>query len=232
MSQHDSRPIVGEMPVFSDDVPAPRAPDPTFTSTSTSDRTGPQGTPPTSDYANINMRVPSPDRRLWCLPTSAGSGFDTTKSAESAGGSGESGCSGTTGRSADFLVFNGALIGVSVTDHTHHICPFPGGYAPTSLRCTGCRWFETRLFRLTTEDSTALAGTRFVLHHVGRSIVPGEVDFARHELARGGHEVIEAYTMRRPGERPFITKPGAKVLAQAASLDEDVEDAYVNRATA
>jgi hypothetical protein len=183
------------------------------------------------DFPDVQAVTPSAEERLWRLPTTPGTGFDTTSAHDDSGG--ESGSGGSTGKSASsILVFRGALIGVSVVDKPGHVCGFPDRYASKSERCVSCRWFETRLFRVSAADSSALGGVRYVLHHVGRSIVPGEIDLTRHETARGGHEVVEMYTLRRPNERPFITKPGARVLAQAASLDGSIEDAYINRATA
>lgn len=130
------------------------------------------------------------------------------------------------------IAFRGTLLGMSTTKRTTHICDYPRAYASRTVRCGLCRWFETRIFRLVDECVESLQGMRYVLHYVGRTIVPGEVNLPRYELVRSGHEVVEAYTVRKEGQSPFITKPGAKVLAQAAYADEEIEDAYVNRATA
>lgn len=185
--------------------------------------------PRLADYPDVLVTTPSRASRAWLLPTGEKAGFNTL-----------------TDASADYelaaelarvdltcsLSFHGALIGMITTRRPTHICEFPNGYATTALRCAGCRWFETRVFRLDDYDSSRLGGSRYVLHYVGRTIVPGEVDLPRHELVISGHEVVEAYTVRKHNERPFITKPGARVLAQAANHDPDIEDAYINRATA
>jgi hypothetical protein len=121
--------------------------------------------------------------------------------------------------------------------HRHHD---PGAsFARTDQRCGACRWFETRIFRVVTPPSDEpdhRARTEYVLHHVGASIVPGEVDLHRHELVYSAHEVIEAFTVRRvtdghPSE-PFMTRPAARALAMAAGYDRQLELAYVDRATA
>lgn len=130
------------------------------------------------------------------------------------------------------ITFRGTLLGMSTTKRTTHICDYPRAYASRTVRCGLCRWFETRVFRLVDECVESLQGMRYALHYVGRTIVPGEVNLPRYELVRSGHEVVEAYTVRKEGQAPFITKPGAKVLAQAAYADGEIEDAYVNRATA
>lgn len=97
-----------------------------------------------------------------------------------------------------------------------------GVFAGEGERCGVCRWFETRIFQL--------GPSEYVLHHVGRSIVPGEDDICRHERGYSALEVIELYTIRNPGENPFITRPAARALAQAAGHDDDLRDAYENRA--
>lgn len=207
----------GIEPLPDDSVPTPRG-------------RRPRVVPPNlDDYPDMTVVTPDRASRAWVLPTGENSGFstlvDVADDAELVVGLSrlDPSCS---------LVFHGALIGMITTRRATHICEFPHGHAATSLRCAGCRWFETRVFRLDDVDSLQLANGRYVLHYVGRSIVPGEVDLPRHELVRSGHEVVEAYTVRKRNEPPFITKPGARVLAQAAKYDPDVEDAYVNRATA
>lgn len=185
--------------------------------------------PRLEDYPDMGVVTPDRTSRAWVLPTSENSGFSTlTDVADDP----ELIAELTRLDSTCSLLFHGALIGMITTQRPTHVCEFPHEYAARSLRCAGCRWFETRVFRLDDHDSRRLDGARYVLHYVGRSIVPTEVNLPRHELAGGGHEVVEAYTVRRPNERPFITKPGARVLAQAAANDPDIEDAYVNRATA
>lgn len=185
--------------------------------------------PRLEDYPDMLVTTPHRSPRAWLLPTGTNSGFSTPVDVVA-----DDELTAKLSRldPTCSLVFHGALIGMITTRRPTHICEFPAGYAPTSLRCAGCRWFETRVFRLCDADSRALDGTRYVLHYVGRSIVPGEVDLPRHELVISGHEVVEAYTVRKYNERPFITKPGARVLAQAANYDPDIEDAYINRATA
>lgn len=99
----------------------------------------------------------------------------------------------------------------------------PGRFAVGGVRCPYCRWFETRIFRVGPND--------YVLHHAGRSIVPGESQLCRHERAFSPQEVIELYTVRHAHEgRAFLTRPAARALAQACAFDDDLRDAYENRA--
>lgn len=185
--------------------------------------------PRLEDYPDMRMTTPDRNPRTWLLPTGVNSGFTTLTDV-----SDDPELIAELSRvdATCSLLFHGALIGMITTRRPTHICEFPSAHAPTSLRCAGCRWFETRVFRLSDVDSRTLNDVRYVLHYVGRSIVPGEVDLPRHELAISGHEVVEAYTVRKYNERPFITKPGARVLAQASNYDPAIEDAYINRATA
>lgn len=129
------------------------------------------------------------------------------------------------------------FLGYGTTQTSRHTGHESGDYAERGgARCSACRWYETRLFRV--HDANAQSH-HYVLHHLGGSRVPGEVQLARYEDAWSAHEVVELFTVRPdPGDRdsqgrvrtPFLTRPGARVLAQAATYDDDVDDAYVNRA--
>lgn len=185
--------------------------------------------PNLADYPDMIIVTPDRTPRAWVLPTGENSGFSTLSAPIE---DDELYRELVRLDATRTLVFHGALIGMITTRRATHVCDFPDGHASTAVKCAGCRWFETRVFRLCDADAARLGGVRYALHYVGRSIVPGEVDLPRHELARSGHEVVEAYIVRKRDQMPFITKPGARVLAQAASFDEDIEDAYVNRATA
>jgi hypothetical protein len=122
--------------------------------------------------------------------------------------------------------------------HTNHdgvpyALPTTGGSA--RVRCSACRWYETRLFRVHGDGVTQ----RYLVHHTGASSVPGEVYFYRYEEAYSAHQVVELFTIRpHPDDvdshgrqrTPFITRPGAIVLSMAAGYDDAIDDAYVNRA--
>lgn len=119
------------------------------------------------------------------------------------------------------LRIEGRFLGVGSARRGRH-SNHRGEYATRDDRCSVCRWFETRIFRV---------GGEYVLYHVGRSIVPGERDFTRHERAFSPEEVIERYTYRnRDTDEPFLGRPAALALSQAVSHDDDLRDAYENRA--
>jgi hypothetical protein len=122
---------------------------------------------------------------------------------------------------AGVLEVDARFLGVGSSRRQRHIL-HPGRYATRSERCGVCRWFETRIFRVGENE--------YVLHHTGRSIVPGERSFMRHERAFSGPEVIERYTVRPGDADPFLARPAARALAQAAAHDDVLRDAYENRA--
>ncbi len=127
----------------------------------------------------------------------------------------------------DTLRVAGKFLGMSTSYSQFH--RHPGDRtAEQNEKCRACRWFEARLFR------ESNGGQRYLVHRTGRSIVPDEVTFTSHEWVRGPHEVVEALTTRpRNGDRtPYLTVPSARVLAQAASYDDELSQAYIDRAVA
>lgn len=140
----------------------------------------------------------------------------------------------------DPMIINARFIGLGTsTRHQHNNHPNDVEFAPPKHHCNACRWFETRIFRIVSsaEEDGELAGANYLLHHSGVSIVPGEVVHYRKEVLRSAHEVVEAYAIRRLDssgnpQAPFLTRPAARALAQAAGFDTELEIAYMNRVTA
>lgn len=131
------------------------------------------------------------------------------------------------------LLADATFLGFGSTERTKHT-NHASDYATPGVKCPACRWYESRLFKVHDEHAH-----HYVVHHVGASVVPGEVYLHRYEDAWSAHEVIELFTIRphpddsAPDARPrapFLTRPGAHVLAVAAGFDEEVSFAYVNRA--
>lgn len=128
------------------------------------------------------------------------------------------------------------FLGFGTTRTSRHTNHEDSDYASANgkVRCSACRWYETRLFRVHGANPQ-----RYLVHHTGASRVPGEVYFYRYEEAFSAHQVVELFTIRpHPDDvdshgrqrTPFITRPGAIVLAMAAGHDDAIDDAYVNRA--
>jgi hypothetical protein len=123
-------------------------------------------------------------------------------------------------------VFNGRVIGASTSEASHH--NHDGEYLPRSTpggerrrKCSACRWLETTLYRTDTG--------KYVVHTIGRSIVPGEIDYIRVTFTPSAYEVVEICTVKNAAE-PYIPDPSARALAQASEDDDAIQEAYVNRA--
>lgn len=121
------------------------------------------------------------------------------------------------------MTFTGVVIGSGtseIADHSHrerYITDIGSG-RPS---CSACRWFEVTLYR--TEDG------RYVAHTVGRSVIPGEIDFARVVSSTSALEIVDMLTVRRQSGS-FLPAPSSRALAYAAETDDEIRYAYVNRA--
>lgn len=132
------------------------------------------------------------------------------------------------GTGDDSTVIDATFLGLGTSErptHRDHV----GKYANPARneRCTACRWFELRIFRVES------GGRGYVMHYTGRSIVPGETQRYRIERVVGSYEAVEQLTVRRDdaGRREvYLPGPAARALAQAASFDEDIQEAYIDRA--
>ena len=125
--------------------------------------------------------------------------------------------------------FTGRVIGAGTSesrDHNHDTDYLvPANTTDTSgvrrIKCSACRWQETTIY--VTDDG------QFVVHTIGRSVVPGESDRHRVTFTSSAYEIVEVLTVKGNKE-PFLPDPSARALAQAAAVDDDVQEAYVNRA--
>lgn len=126
-----------------------------------------------------------------------------------------------TGEDSAELIVRGTFLGMGSSRHLTHKF-HSGAHADRGGRCGACRWFETRVFRLSGDRG-------YLLYHVGVTTVPGESQRVSSDVARSPEEVLEVYTRRRDGE-VYMTAPSARALAQAAGYDADLRDAYRDRA--
>lgn len=129
--------------------------------------------------------------------------------------------------------FNGYLLSRAnsqQTAHTHSTdfiidaAPLPTTERDRSgrkTRCSACRWFEVNLYKR--DDGF------YVLHTIGRTIVPGEIEFGRIATTDSAYTVVELMTVRN-GLSVFLPAPSALALSMASKDDKDIRDAYVNRA--
>lgn len=123
--------------------------------------------------------------------------------------------------------FDGVVLGTATSEaqyHNHDSDYLTAAAPPKEGRrqkCSACRWLETTIY--------LKAGGQYVVHTNGRSIVPGERDYVRVTFTDSAYEVVEILTVKGQTD-PFIPAPSARALAQAADKDDDIQEAYVNRA--
>jgi hypothetical protein len=123
------------------------------------------------------------------------------------------------------LIFDGVFLGVSSSRREFHDPVHDGSpYLQEGQICSACRWHEPRIFRADLDGQK-----RWIIHRTGGTCVPGEATRTSHTVAYSAHEVMEVMATRRRGHKPYLTRPAAAVLAQAAGHDEDLDDAWINR---
>lgn len=114
----------------------------------------------------------------------------------------------------------------------------PVRHASRGDRCSACRWFEVRIFRVNYErvGTEELGGWdepsgKYLVVTYGLTSVPGEVAKRRILFTNSPFSVLEMLTQRR-NNVAFLPATSARVLSEAAALDDGLADAYVNRAVA
>jgi hypothetical protein len=137
-----------------------------------------------------------------------------------------------SGRDGEPHEFYGRLLGAGTSRAEHHSHAEP--FAARGAKCSACRWFEVALYRrrrpTTSADAEVSHTFDYVVHTVGGTAVPGEERRSRVSYTSSAFEVIELLTVRPHHGEPFIAQQSARALAQAAQFDDDIRDAYINRA--
>lgn len=121
--------------------------------------------------------------------------------------------------------FTGELIGEGTSHRASHLHPASQPPAP-GVRCSGCRWTETRIFFSETDDS-------YIVQTIGRSVLEGEEDKIKATWAEQARNVIEALLLPPPRHvvraggttARELPQPSLQALAQAAENDGDIADA-------
>lgn len=145
-----------------------------------------------------------------------------------------------TGDVIERVRFEGRIIGSATSEKDTHIGHPRADWAPKTVKCSACRWLEVTIYRRRSHapaDGRPRPTFDYVIYTVGNSNVPGEVDFIRLHQTASAFEVVELLTVRRTNRHTqraeaFLPPQHAQALAQAASVDEDIQEAYVNRAVA
>lgn len=84
------------------------------------------------------------------------------------------------------------------------------------------RWFEVNVYVRKDNDA-------YVVETLGRSSIPGETTYVRIIETTSAFEIIELLTVNHNG-KIYLPRQSARALAQAAQWDDDIRDAYINRA--
>lgn len=118
------------------------------------------------------------------------------------------------------VLVEGRLLGFATShreSHNHFPGETPGGGRP----CSACRWVEIRILRDT--DDT------YVVSTVGHSVLEGETTRSRVIFTDSAFEILEVLTDRR-NHTTRLPNVAARAVAIAAANDDDIRDAYINRA--
>jgi hypothetical protein len=113
------------------------------------------------------------------------------------------------------------FIGWASSELPKHVGHTAGRFAGVHDHCRACRWFEPRIFRERPDPE------RYLIHYAGVSAVPGEITRCKIEWAYSGEEVVHALATPIPTGGFRFTQPASRVLAQAASFDEEIHDEWI-----
>lgn len=122
---------------------------------------------------------------------------------------------------------HGRVLGRASSRRERHTHP-PGTHPAHGERCSACRWMEVVILHdlAEPEDEDRV----YAIVTEGKSVIQGETTRGRVERTTSPHWVVE-YLSKRDGQgelyMPVVSK---KAVAEAASRDPRLDDAYVNRA--
>jgi hypothetical protein len=134
---------------------------------------------------------------------------------------GRSGVWSITDQQGEKTVITGTFLGMGTSYRPEHRGHLEAESAPRGTHCSTCRWTEIRIFR----DKTG----EFYLVNCGASDVPGERDLIKVTAVSTPFEVVENLTtVDRSTRRTTLTFPARRALAQAATHDGRLRDAYIH----
>lgn len=124
-------------------------------------------------------------------------------------------------------MLHATLLGFGSSQRTYHNHELPRptelkGVNGESWKCSACRWFEVRIFYIPDDET-------YLLYTIGQSTIEGEKPRPRMQYTQSAYELIEMLTDKR-GNSPRLPDASARCLAQAADVDDRINEAYVNRA--
>lgn len=116
----------------------------------------------------------------------------------------------------------GRLLGTFANDQENHE-NHPGEYALARFQCFACRWTEVSIYD--TRDDPNVKHV-YVVQTIGRSDVPGEVDYVRSTTdARNGFMIVEALISKYRGGAN-LSHAAKMALAEASAYDLSIRQAW------
>jgi hypothetical protein len=125
------------------------------------------------------------------------------------------------GRGGENVSFRGSLLGEASSHQREH--QHLGDTAPPGWRCRACRWFEVAIYRVV--DDVVSERATYLVHTLGRTRVPDEIDFARVAWADTAFKVMELLTQWRQ-RRPVLPDASVEAIELAAARDHGLSVAY------
>lgn len=127
------------------------------------------------------------------------------------------------GLDSQLRTFDGQLLGFGTSQMDSHI--HPPGQLPEGLRCSGCRWTETRIWWSAT-DSSYVVGVK------GHSSLPGEQHRYKSWWATSADGVLDVLLTTPPPRRALLFPVGYRelptanydALLEAAEDDRDLSE--------
>lgn len=121
--------------------------------------------------------------------------------------------------------FTGAKLGFGTSRRGSHLNHPPGTSATRGVRCSGCRWTDTTIYWSATDR-------KYIVHIVGRSVVPGEHDKIRTAWADDPDAVLDGLLISPPRHVRArhddtsleLPQPNADALTEAAERDDALAD--------
>jgi hypothetical protein len=134
---------------------------------------------------------------------------------------GRSGIWNIVDRDGRLNTVDGMFLGMGSSHRPEHKGHPGEQYAPRGVHCSTCRWTEIRIF----QDTSG----RFCIVNCGASDVAGERDLVRVSSVATAFELAESLmTVDRRTRQKNLPMPARRALAQAASYNDALRDAYIN----
>jgi hypothetical protein len=116
---------------------------------------------------------------------------------------------------------DGVFLGMGSSFRPEHKGHPATEWAPRGVHCSTCRWTELRIFKTSDRELYVV--------NCGASDVPDERDLVRVSRVDTPFEMVESLTTQdRRTRMTVLPMPARRALAQAATHDPAIRDAYIN----